>query len=117
MRLLHLLVAAILFTMLPSGSQGVAVDTASLKKADLTDRFLLQINYERNGNRRDFNTSRSRIVAFRRDGEVLQMVDMSGAHGGASTAVLATIPIRGETASSLEVDLNAAFDTVSTEED
>src|SRR5262245_1086147 len=117
MRLLQLFAVAFLVAMLRSGSLAETVQTATLNKAELGGRFLLQINYERNGIRRDFNTSRSRIVEFRRDGAVLQMVDVSGSDAEAPVHVLATIPIWGETSSSLTVDLNAGFDTVSTEED
>jgi hypothetical protein len=114
MRRLQLLAVAVLLTTLPSGPQAVGVQIATLKKAEIGDRFLLQINYERSGFRRDFNTSRSRIVAFRRNGATLEMVDVS--RGGPGDA-LATIPIRTETTSTLGIDLNAGFDAVSTEED
>jgi hypothetical protein len=116
MRLSALLAVMLLLTTPGAGSQAVAVQTATLKKAELGDRFLLQINYERSGHRRDFNTSRSRIVNFRRDGAVLQMVDVSGPTA-TPVDVLATIPIRSETSSSLTIDLNAGFDAVSNEED
>jgi hypothetical protein len=115
MRLLPLFVALSFVAILSAGSQAVTPQPATVKKADLGERFLLQVSYERDGIRRDFNTSRSRIVIFRRDGAVLHMVD--GSHADASTDILATVPIRMETSSSLVVDLNAAFDSVSTEED
>ena len=115
-RLLQLFAVAFLVATLRLGSQAGTVQTAILNKAELGGRFLLQISYERDGTRRDFNTSRSRIVEFRRHGAVLRMVDVSGSVA-ASPATLATIPILGETSSSLSVDLNAGFDTVSTEED
>jgi hypothetical protein len=114
MRFSQLVVVAVLLATFPPGPQAVAVPTAPLKKVELGDRFLLQINYERSGYRRDFNTSRSRIVVFRRNGDALEMMDVSG---GTPAALLATVPIRSETSSLLEVDLNAGFDTVFTEED
>src|SRR5690242_15926794 len=106
MRLLPLFVALSFVAILSAGSQAVTPQPATVKKADLGERFLLQVSYERDGIRRDFNTSRSRIVIFRRDGAVLHMVD--GSHADASTDILATVPIRMETSSSLVVDLNAA---------
>jgi hypothetical protein len=117
MRLLLSFVALLVVVVLSSGSQARALQPATLKKADLGHRFLLQVSYERDGTRRDFNTSRSRIVAFRRDGDVLQMLDATHDAGTASPEILAKIPIRLETDSSLVLDLNVAFDSVSTEED
>jgi len=108
---------AFLLATLPSGSQAITVSTATLSKAELGDRFLLQISYERYGIHRDFNTSRSRIVAFQRDDAVLRMMDVSDTSAGASPVLLATIPIRHETPLAVAVDLNAAFETVSSEED
>jgi len=86
-----------------------------LKKSDLGQRFLLEISYEQKSI--GFNTSRSRIVTFEREDAVLRMLDMSGTQGSDPTRVLATIPISGETRSTLDIDLNAGFDTVSREED
>jgi len=98
-----------------SSPHAVSVQLATLKKADLGQRFLLQIGYEQKifG----FNTSRSRIVTFEREGAVLHMLDISGTQGSDPTRVLATIPISSETPSTLDIDLNAGFDMVSNEED
>jgi hypothetical protein len=115
MRLLHLFNAGFLVAALWSSPQAVAVQPATLKKSDLGQRFLLQISYEQKSI--GFNTSRSRIVTFEREDAVLRMLDMSGTQGSDPTRVLATIPISGETRSTLDIDLNAGFDTVSREED
>jgi hypothetical protein len=114
MRLLHLLTAGFLVATIPSGSR---LQPAVLKKAELGQRFLLQVSYEQKSGRQDFKTSRSRIVMFHRDGAVLRMLDMSDTRDGVSTDLLATIPISNETSSSVAVDLNAGFDTVYSEED
>jgi len=115
MRLLHLFTAGFLVAALWSSPKAVAAQPATLKKADLGQRFLLQINYEQKSI--GFNTSRSRIVTFEREDAVLRMLDMSGTQGSDPTRVLATIPISSETRSRLDIDLNAGFDTVSNEED
>ncbi len=115
MRLLHLFTAGFLVAALWSRPQAVAVQPATLKKADLGQRFLLQISYEQKSI--GFNTSRSRIVTFEREDAVLRMLDMLGTQGSDPTRVLATIPITSETRSTLDIDLNAGFDTVSNEED
>ena len=90
---------------------------ATLKSAALERRFLLQVNYEQQSGRQDFQTSRSRTVIFQRTGAVLHMLDLSDPRDGPPTHVLATIPIRHETGSSLDVDLNEGFDRVYSEED
>jgi len=115
MRLLHLFTAGFLVAALWSRPQAMAVQPATLKKADLGQRFLLQISYEQKSI--GFNTSRSRIVTFEREDAVLRMLDMLGTQGSDPTRVLATIPITSETRSTLDIDLNAGFDTVSNEED
>ena len=115
MRLLHLFTAGFLVAALWSRPQAVAVQSATLKKAALGQRFLLQISYEQKSI--GFNTSRSRIVTFEREDAVLRMLAMLGTQGSDPTRVLATIPITSETRSTLDIDLNAAFDTVSNEED
>jgi hypothetical protein len=85
-------------------------------KTDLNERFLLQINYEYENGRQDFMTSRSRIVNFKRQEKVLRMVEEP--HDSATSPhLLATIPIRSETAQALMVDFNAGFDRVFEEED
>ena len=61
-------------------------------------------------------TSRSRIVDFKRQEKVLRMVEEP--HDSATPPhLLATIPIRSETAQALMVDFNAGFDRVFKEED
>jgi len=115
MRLLRLFTAVFLVAALWSRPQAVAIQPATLRKADLGQRFLLQISYEQKSI--GFNTSRSRIVAFQREDTVLRMLDMLGTQGSDPTRVLATIPITSETRSTLDIDLNAGFDTVSNEED
>ena len=95
----------------PSPQKPVAIS-----KTDLNERFLLQISYERENGLQDFMTSRSRIVDFKRQEEVLRMVEE--AHDSATPRhLLATIPIRSETARALMVDFNAGFDRVFEEED
>jgi hypothetical protein len=116
-RLLHLLAAGSLVASLASATLAVAVQPATLKKADLGQRFLLQVSFEEQGGREDFRTSRSRVVTFRRQGAVVQMLDVSDSGASTRMPVLATIPIRSETDTMLDVDLNEGFDTVSSEED
>jgi hypothetical protein len=88
----------------------------TMSKTDLKERFLLQVSYEQKKRLEDFMTSRSRIVDFKRQGKVLRMVE--GAHDSATRPhLLATIPIRSETAQALTVDFNAGFDRVFKEED
>src|SRR5215469_7459080 len=88
----------------------------TMSKADLNERFLLQVSYEQTKGLEDFMTSRSRIVDFKRQKNVLQMVEE--AHDSATLPhLLATIPIRRETAHALVVDFNTGFDRVFKEED
>src|SRR6185295_335333 len=96
-------------------TRAAVVPLAKLPQAALGQRFLLQISYEQAivG----FNTSRSRVVTFRREGADLQMLDASDEQDADSMRVLATIPICDETRSVLEVDLNEGFDRVFQEED
>ena len=115
MRLLHLFAAGLLVATPSSVSQAVAVLPATFKQAELGQRFLLQVSYEQKTI--GFNTSRSRIVTFQRDGAILHMLDVSDSQGSDPARVLAAIPIRSETRSTLDVDLNEGFDTVSREED
>src|SRR5262245_25382613 len=102
MRSLRHLMGALLVTVLSPGARAVDVPAATLLQAQLGQRFLLQINYEQAivG----FNTSRSRVVTFRREGTSLQMLDASDGREADSPLVLATIPICDETRSALEVD-------------
>src|SRR5262245_37571165 len=115
MRFLRFVLGALLVTALSSGVHAVDIPLATLLQAELGQPFLLQVSYERTivG----FNTSRSRVVTFRREGAVLQMLDASDARGSDSPRVLAMIPICDETRSALEVDLNEGFDRVLQEED
>src|SRR5215472_134344 len=88
----------------------------TMSKADLNERFLLQVSYEQKKGREDFMTSRSRIVDFKRQGDVLQMVE-EARDSATRPPLLATIPIRSETAQALMVDFNTGFDRVFKEED
>jgi uncharacterized protein DUF4953 len=90
--------------------------SVAIRKADLDERFLLQVSYEQENGFEDFMTSRSRIVDFVRQENVLRMVEEPH-DSSASPRLLATIPIRSETEHSLMVDFNAAFDKVFQEED
>src|SRR5258708_20341766 len=117
MRLLHLLAAEFLIAIGLPGVQAVPLQPATLKKAELERRFLLQVNYELQRGRQDFRTSRSRTVIFQRAGAVLHMLDLSDPRDDSATHILATIPIRHETGSTLDVDLNEGFDTVYSEQD
>ena len=88
----------------------------AMSKIDLNERFLLQVSYEQENGHQDFMTSRSRIVDFKRQYKVLLMVEEP--HDSATPPhLLATIPIRSETAQALMVDFNAGFDRVFEEED
>jgi hypothetical protein len=105
---------ALLLGACSSSCQATSSEPARFHKADLGERFLLQVNYsEAYSGLQNFMTSRSRIVRFEREGAALHMLDDSGE----SRQVLATIPIRGETERTLDLDLNAAFDEIDTEED
>jgi len=115
MRLVHLFTTGFLGMALVSTPRAEAAPSATLKKAELGQRFLLQISYEQKSI--GFNTSRSRIVTFEREDAVLRMLDTLGTQGSNPTRVLATIPINSETLSALDIDLNAGFDRVSREED
>lgn len=88
-----------------------------IRKAELEQKFLLQVSYEQQGvSLQDFMTSRSRVVTFERQGNTVRMVE-DGRDPGASLKPLASIPIRGETADTLLLDFNTGFDKVSNEED
>ncbi len=115
MRQLQFIVVAWLVVTLSSASGAVTAQPASLSPNVLGERFLLQISYDQRTV--GFNTSRSRIVTFRRDGAALQMLDVSDAQRSDPPPVLATIPISRETPSTLDVDLNEAFNTLDREED
>jgi hypothetical protein len=115
MRLPPLLPAGLLVALCVSDVQAAPLQPVILKKADLAHRFLLQVSYEQK--REDFATSRSRIVRFERAGAILHMIDVSDPRDGSPAHVLATIPIRHETETTLGVDLNEGFDKVYFEED
>ena len=117
MRIRHLLAAVLLIAIASSGLHAVPGEFATFAKAELGERFLLQISYEQASGRQDFRTSRSRIVTFHRDGVVLKMMEESAVGGTAASHLLASVPVRGETLESLDVDLNEGFDTISAEED
>ena len=90
--------------------------SVAVSRNDLNTRLLLQISYERETGRQDFMNARSRIIEFERQGQSLRMVEEP--HGSSSSPhLLATIPIRGETESSLMVDFNAGFNKIFSEED
>jgi hypothetical protein len=88
----------------------------TIDKADLGSEFLLQTSYEQADSREDFNTSRSRIVTFKRHGQTLTMLEKHRGMGLPDRA-LARIPIRGESSRTLAVDFNAGFDRVFRQED
>jgi hypothetical protein len=93
------------------------VRSATLETSDLGQRFLLQASYEQKRDGQAFNTSRSRVVTFQRQGAVLHMVEVTDTARSVPAPVLATIPIRRETRGALDVDLNEGFDTIDSEED
>jgi hypothetical protein len=98
--------------------QSKTMEQANLDKAALDQQFLLQVNYEKEEDgRENFMTSRSRIVRFEHEEDVLLMLDDSDPNGTAMPHLLAKIPIRSESARSVEVDLNAGFDKIYYEED
>ena len=88
----------------------------AMSKIDLNERFLLQVSYKHEHGLQDFMTSRSRIVDFKRKDKVLRMVE-EPRDSATPPHLLATIPIRSETAQALMVDFNAGFDRVFEEED
>jgi len=117
MRLPLVLAAGFLMVSVASASRVGSIQTATFKKAELGHRFLLQVSYEQKTGPQDFRTSRSRIVTFRRDDAVLQMLDVSDTRTSAPNHPFATIPIRGEDRETLYLDLNEGFDAVHSEED
>jgi hypothetical protein len=120
MRTLNGFTLALLLAALTSGGHAQALEPARLSKAELGDRFLLQINYNEQDSRlQTFMTSRSRIVRFERQGAAVRMLDDTDAQASPAEPreLLAEIPIRNETPDALELDLNAAFDKIHLEED
>jgi Met-zincin len=117
-RILSGLAFALLLGTLSSRSDVIAAELAPLRKQELSGRFLLQVNYEEEQSElRDFTTSRSRVVRFERHGDVLHMLDDTAMQAAEGSSLLATIPIRDETADSLALDLNAGFKEIYLEED
>src|SRR5215470_2163641 len=116
MRLPLVLTAGLLVVSVASASRIGAIQTATFKKAELGHRFLLQVSYEQKTGPQDFRTSRSRIVTFRRDHSVLEMLDLSDTRA-VPKHPFATIPIRDEDRDTLYLDLNEGFDRVHSEED
>jgi len=110
---------ALLLGTVSCAAQAAASAPACFSRANLEQRFLLQINYsEEQDGPQSFTTSRSRVVRFERDGGVLLMIDDSAMGLAASgPRLLATIPIRNEMEGSLELDFNAGFDRIPVEED
>lgn len=88
----------------------------TISKSDLNERLLLQVSYEGRSGAQDLMNSRSRVVKLERQGMSLHMVEEPH-EPGSSPHVLATIPIKGETEESLDVDFNAGFNKVYNEED
>ncbi len=117
MRLLHVIIAALLMASAASAFRPGVAQTATFNKAELGQRFLLQVSYEQKTGLQDFRTSRSRIVTFHRDGAVLHMLDVSDSRASAPNHIFATIPIRDEDRDTLSLDLNEGFDAVRSEED
>jgi len=115
-----ILVIAVILGCAVLAAPTLAVETARLLTTDLSGPFLLQVNYEElepNGDR-SFRTSRSRIVNFEPDGDVLLMFDASEPiTGDQEPQLLATIPVRQVTPDRVDLDLNAAFDKIYFEED
>src|SRR5215467_1622744 len=116
MRLPLVLTAGLLVVSVASASRIGATQTATFKKAELGHRFLLQVSYEQKTGAQDFRTSRSRIVTFRRDHSVLEMLDVSDTRA-VPKHPFATIPIRDEDRDTLYLDLNEGFDRAHSEED
>jgi len=96
-----------------------AASPVAFDKSELDGPFLLQVNYEEEqAGQRDFMTSRSRVVRFERAGARMNMRDDTEAGASSSPLpLLAEIPIVGETASTLELDLNEGFQEIDLEED
>jgi hypothetical protein len=117
MRPLQRFTVGLLLGALPLAARAGDAGPAHVDKATLDQPFLLQVNLEEDNSLRDFRTSRSHVVSFERHGSLLQMLDITGRERADGTPVLATIPIRSETSTSVELDLNAGFDTIDAEED
>ena len=93
---------------------------ARLSEGDFDRPYLLQGNYEEQEpvGTWSFMTSRSRIVRFVPERDVLLMLDATGPElESEPPRVLARIPIRREPPGGVELDLNAGFAEIYTEED
>jgi hypothetical protein len=110
----HGIVVSLLLWCVPSAAAAQA--PIAFSKTHLHQRLLLQVSYKREAGPQDFMNTRSRIVEFERDGASLRMLE-EARESSPSAQVLATIPIRGETAWALLVDFNAGFDKIFKEED
>jgi hypothetical protein len=88
--------------------QSSAQEPVEIHKTELNEELLLQISYEQEHGPRDFMTSRSRIVTLRRQDDALQMVEVPE-RSDAARHLLATIPIRRETAHTVIVNFNAGL--------
>ena len=80
----------------------------AIRKAELDEKLLLQISYEREHGRQDFMTSRSHIVTLERQDHSLRMLEEPQSPA-APPRLLATIPIRSETDDVLLVNFNAGL--------
>jgi hypothetical protein len=109
---------ALLALVLPYGLSALPADQGvSFEASELGGQFLLQTSYtqDRRRNIEHFMTSRSRIVSFRRQNDVLEMLDSTG--GTEPSHVLARFPVRQEADGIVNVDFNAGFDQIFLEED
>jgi hypothetical protein len=116
MRSSNRLALALLFAAASPAAHAMAGAPDCFTAMDLAQPFLLQTNYsdpEETG--QNFMTSRSRVVRFERDGDVVKMIDDTAA--AERPRLLATVPILAETERGLKLDFNAGFDTIYSEED
>jgi uncharacterized protein DUF4953 len=108
------IVVSLVLSGLPLSASAQA--PVAFNKKNLHQRLLLQVSYKHQAGPQDFMNTRSRIVEFHRDAESLRMIE-DARDSSPSPHVLATIPIRGETACALLADFNAGFDKIFKEED
>ena len=85
-----------------------AEEPVAIRKAEINERLLLQISYEREHGRQDFMTSRSRIVTLQPQGDLLRMLQ-EPLDSTTEPRVLATFPIRRQTARDVVVDFKASL--------
>ena len=88
--------------------QASADEPVAIRKADLGEKLLLQISYEREHGRQDFMTSRSRIVTLQREGMTLRLIEQP-LDSRTAPRLLATLPVRHETARDLVVAFSASL--------